>query len=94
MGIDPSPFWVNLHLLKYEGDFINKLILSDKLGAKKYHGAYRFIDYQCCINDSSDVGKSFHDIYPPELEVKVENQGNHGTFFRSGHHNSRWTVCL
>ena len=80
MGIDPAPFWANLHLHKYEGDFINKLIHSDKLRARKYHGAYRFIDDQCCINDSGDFGKSFHEIYPPELELKVENQGNHATF--------------
>ena len=80
MGIDPAPFWANLHLHKYEGDFINKLIHSDKLRVRKYHGAYRFIDDQCCINDSGDFGKSFHEIYPPELELKVENQGNHATF--------------
>ena len=80
MGIDPAPFWANLHLHKYEGDFINKLIHSDKLRARKYHGAYRFIDDQCCINDSGDFGKSFREIYPPELELKVENQGNHATF--------------
>ena len=76
------------------GDFINKLIHSDKLRARKYHGAYRFIDDQCCINDSGDFGKSFREIYPPELELKVENQGNHATFLDLDHHNSRWTVCL
>ena len=30
--------------------------------------------------DSGDFGKSFREIYPPELELKVENQGNHATF--------------
>ena len=80
MEIDPAPFWVNLYLYKHECDYIGKLIDSDKTRARKYHGAYRFIHDQCCINDSNDFGKSFKEIYPTELELKVEHQGNHAPF--------------
>ena len=30
MGIDPAPFWANLHLYSYESDFITSLITSDR----------------------------------------------------------------
>ena len=80
MGIDPAPFWANLHLYKYESEYITKLIHTDKAKARKYHGAHRFIDDQCCINDSGDFGNSYQEIYPNELELKVEHNGNHATF--------------
>ena len=34
--------------------------------------------YLCAINDGGDFGKSF--LYHPELELKVEHEGNHATF--------------
>ena len=40
----------------------------------------RFIDDLCAINDGGDFGNSFLNIYPPELELKVEHEGPHATF--------------
>ena len=80
MGIDPAPFWANLYLYKHECDFMTELIHSDKAQGRKYHCAFRFIDDQCCINDSNDFEKSHNQIYPTELELKVEHSGNHATF--------------
>ena len=80
MGIDPAPFWANLHLYSYECDFITSLISSDKARAMKYRFATRFIDDECNLNDGGEFGRSFHQIYPKELELKCEHSGTHATF--------------
>ena len=80
MGIDPAPFWANLYLYKYECNFVSGLIHSNKSKAMKFNGSYRFIDDLCALNDSGEFGASYKDIYPPELELKVEHHGNHATF--------------
>ena len=80
MGTDPAPFWANLFLYFYEKRFITSLGSQDTLRGYKYHGVMRFIDDLCAINDGGDFGKSFLEIYPPELELKVEHEGNHATF--------------
>ena len=56
------------------------MISSDKVKARHFHSTKRFIDDLCALNDGGEFGKSFLDIYPSELELKVENQGNHATF--------------
>ena len=56
------------------------MISTDKRKALKFHGIFRFIDDLCAINDSDEFSMSHQDIYPPELELKVEHQGNHATF--------------
>ena len=80
MGIDPAPFWANLYLYAYECEFMTKLTKQDKKRAFKYHGLSRFIDDMCCINDSGEFEKSYRDIYPPSLELKIEHRGQHATF--------------
>lgn len=80
MGIDPAPFWANLHLYSYECDFITSLISSDKRRAMKFRYATRFIDDECNLNDGGEFGRSFQQIYPKELELKCEHQGTHATF--------------
>ena len=80
MGIDPAPFWANLFLYFYENKFIQSLISSGSKQAFLYHGIMRFIDDLCAINDNLEFNGSFKDIYPPELELKVEHLGNHATF--------------
>ena len=80
MGIDPAPFWANLYLYKYESDFVTELMKSDKLRARKYLHATRFIDDQCNLNDLGEFGNSYHLIYPKDLQLKCEYQGNHATF--------------
>ena len=80
MGIDPAPFWANLYLYYYESKFITTLMSEDKIRARKFVNANRFIDDECNLNDSGEFSKSFSDIYPEELQLKCEHQGTHATF--------------
>ena len=80
MGIDPAPFWANLYLSKHECDFMSKLIKTDISRAKKFHATFRFIDDLCAVNDGGEFQKSYRDIYPKELELKLEHSGSHATF--------------
>ena len=80
MGIDPAPFWANLHLYIYEYKFIKSLMSTDTQRAMKFRYASRFIDDECNLNDGGEFGRSFHLIYPSDLELKCEHQGTHATF--------------
>ena len=80
MGIDPAPFWANLFLYTYEHDYIKKLIKEDRVKAKHFHSTFRFIDDLCSINDGGEFGRVFKDIYPNELELKVEHEGDSASF--------------
>ena len=80
MGIDPAPFWANLFLYTYEESFISSLISSDRVRARHFHAIKRFIDDLIAINDGNEFGKTFKDIYPEELELKVEHSGQHASF--------------
>jgi len=80
MGIDPAPFWANIFLYCYEEPYISSLISSDKVKARHFHASKRFIDDLCAINDGGEFGKCFQDIYPEELDLKVEHCGHHATF--------------
>ena len=80
MGIDPAPFWANLHLYKYEYDFIKLLMSTDKGRAMKFRNASRFIDDEKNLNDGGEFGRSYHQIYPSYLQLKCEHQGTHATF--------------
>ena len=52
----------------------------DKRKAMKFRYATRFIDDECNLNDGGEFGRSFHLIYPNDLELKCEHRGNHATF--------------
>ena len=80
MGIDPAPFWANLFLYFYEEQFMSHLISSDKIRAKRFHATKRFIDDLCAINDGEEFKSSFLNIYPKELELKLEHSGENATF--------------
>ena len=80
MGIDPAPFWANLHLYTYECKYISTLMRTDKRKAFMFKHATRFIDDECNLNDGGEFGRSFHLIYPSDLELKCEHQGSHATF--------------
>ena len=80
MGIDPAPFWTNLYLHFYEHKFITNLMAHDKIRARKFFNAMRFIDDECNINDQGEFSRSFGEIYPEELQLKCEHQGLHATF--------------
>ena len=80
MGIDPAPFWANLYLYSYEYKYIKLLMRTDKRKAMLFRYATRFIDDECNLNDGGEFGRSFHLIYPRDLELKCEHQGTHATF--------------
>ena len=56
------------------------LISSNKVKARHFHCTKHFFDNFYAIDDGGRFGKSFWEIYPKELELKVENQGNHACF--------------
>ena len=80
MGIDPAPFWANLHLYSYECAFITNLMKTDKSRAMKFKFATRFIDDECNLNDGGEFGRSFRQIYPSNLDLKCEHEGDYATF--------------
>ena len=80
MGIDPALFWINLFLYFCEEEYILSLISCDKIKTRHFHSTKHLIDDLCAINDCREFGKSFCDIYPKELELKVEHQGDQVTF--------------
>ena len=80
MGIDPAPFWANLFLYAYEVRYMSDLIASDKVKARHFHSTKRFIDDLCALNDGGEFGRVYKDIYPSELELKVEHSGSHASF--------------
>ena len=83
MGIDPAPFWANLYLYTYEEEFVSDLVKGgqkDKIRARHFHSNRRFIDDLCALNDGGEFGRSHPEIYPHELELKCEHDGDHATF--------------
>ena len=63
---------------------MTKLIKSDKRKAMSFHGLSRYIDDMLCLNDSDYFSKSFREIYPPNLQLKMEHCGAHGSFLDLG----------
>ena len=80
MGIDPAPFWANLFLYIYENEYMSDLISTDTCRARHFHSTKRFIDDLVTLNDGGLFGKVFREIYPPELDLKLEHSGSHATF--------------
>ena len=80
MGTDPAPYMANLFLYSHEEEYISKLIQTDRVKARHFHATKRFIDDLDAINDGGEFGRVYGDIYPPELELKLEASGNHVSF--------------
>ena len=80
MGIDPAPFWANLFLYQYESQYVQNLVSNSSPRAYNFHSVGRFIDDLCAINDRDDFFSCYNEIYPKELQLKVENHGTHATF--------------
>ena len=80
MGIDPAPFWANLFLYTFEVEYMSKIIASDKVKAHHFHSTNRFIDDLCTLNDGGEFGRSYRDIYPDELDLKLEHSGSYASF--------------
>ena len=80
MGIDPALFWANLFLYHYESKFVQNQVSLGSTRAYHFHSVDRFIDDLCSINDREEFLSLYKDIYPLELELKVEHHGIHATF--------------
>jgi hypothetical protein len=85
MGLDPAPFFANLFLFYYESEWLNKIKKYDNIKARKFGNTFRFIDDLIAINDGGEFEKSYHEIYPPELELKKENLINTNATFLDLH---------
>ena len=65
--------------------------------ARMFTNTFRFIDDLIAINDGGTFEKSYKDIYPPELELKKENIGQHEASFLDLNivvNNNNFDVCL
>ena len=75
MGSDPAPFIANIFLYVYENRYMNGLKKSDLSRARNLRHVFRFIDDLIAINDNDQFLKSYKEIYPQQMDLKVENQG-------------------
>ena len=76
VDIDPAPFWDSIFLYIFESKYRKKIIFNGSSKVYKYHGVSRFIDDLCTINDGNEFLTLFKNIYPKELELKIEHEGN------------------
>ena len=90
MGIHPVPFWTNLYQSKHECDFMVKLIKKNIARAKTFLGNLRCIADLCALNNGGYFQKSFKEIYPKGLMLKLEYSRFHATFL---HLNIPLSIC-
>ena len=80
MGIDPAPFWANLFLYHFEAKYFTSLVSARSKIPYNFHSIGRFIDDLCVSMIGTLSLIILRDIYPKELELKLEHQGSHATF--------------
>ena len=73
MGSDPAPFFANLFLYHYESKWLQSLKSNNYQMARRFGNVFRYIDDLLAINDNGEFEKNYAEIYPPELELKKEN---------------------
>ena len=73
MGSDPAPFFANLFLYFYESTWLRQIQKTDIARARRFSNTFRFIDDLSTLNDGGEFSRSYHEIYPPELELGREN---------------------
>ena len=71
MGIEPASIRTNLFLYTYENEYTSELISNDKVKARHFQAAKRFIDDLGALNDGGEFNDVYKDFYPPELQLKV-----------------------
>ena len=59
---------------------MSEFISNDKVKARHFHATNRFIDDLGTLNDEGVFNYVYKDIYPTELQLKVEHSGTHATF--------------
>ena len=80
MGIDPALFWTNLYWQNYESRYITNLVKTNNLRSRRFHSTFLLIGDLSPLNVGGEFGKAFFEIYPAELELKVEHNDSHATF--------------
>ena len=81
MGSDPAPFMANLFLFYYENKYLMHLKKINIPRARRFSNIFRFIDDLNAINDGEEFSRTYHEIYPPELDLKKENCVNTSASF-------------
>ena len=76
MGSDPAPFIANLSVYVYENRYMEKLKESDLARARNLRHVFRFFDDLISLNDNDEFLRSFKEIYPSQMVLKLENQIN------------------
>ena len=56
------------------------MTISISSRACKFHGLSRFLGNLCTIKDDGEFSCSYKYIYPKQLKLKLEHQGEHKTF--------------
>ena len=59
---------------------MSELVSNDKEKAPHFHATKPFIDDLGTFNDGCVFNDVYKDMYPPELQLKVEHSGTHATF--------------
>ena len=81
MGSDPAPFFANLYLYHYESKWLQSLKSNNYQMARRFGNVFRYIDDLLAINDNGEFEKNYAEIYPPELELKKENNNKDRSSF-------------
>lgn len=63
-----------------KNQFITELLSNTNIKARHFHSAKGFIDDLCAINDVGKFERTYTEIYPKELEFKVEHQSTQEFF--------------
>ena len=71
---------LSVYLTLLHSGYMTNLIATDKGKVRYFHSTKRFIDDLCAVNDGNLFGTVYKDIYPDELELKVEHSCTHASF--------------
>ena len=72
MSSDPASSFANLFIYYYENKWINKFKKTNAERMTHFDTIFGFIDDLTAL---SEFERSFHEVYPPELESKKEQHG-------------------
>ena len=64
----------------FESKYVQQLICKGSTIAYKFHGTSRFIDDLRTKSNDGEFSSSCKYIYPKQLELKREHEGQHATF--------------
>ena len=74
MGFNPATFMANLFLYHYGKKYMCNLQKTNMFIARQFSNVFVFTDDLDPMNDNGEVEHSNLVIYPPELELGIENK--------------------